>query len=198
MWRTNATIVVASYKYGLDWLKMIPPTFDVAIYDKFDFGPNSNASRLAGPMASMMAGKGLPHRRVNHVPGGHTDDLARLTYYRVLPNYGRTGPRALLNHVQGGSREPYPYLQFILDFWHNLPNVLIFTQAPTYPMHATLLACLPAIPTCLCACACPPAYRSTALRRHTATICTRCRGALRCCRTGKATGGRRKHQRGQP
>ena len=136
MWRTNATLVVANYKYPrLDWLKRIPPTFDVAIYDKFDFGPNSSASLLisllAGPMASMMAGKGMPHRRMNHAPGGHTDDLARLAYYRVLPNYGRTDPAALLLHIQGGSREPHPYVQFILDFWHNLPNVLIFTQAPT-------------------------------------------------------------------
>ena len=202
MWRTNATIVVASYKYRFDWLKNIPPTFDVAIYDKFDF---ANASRLAGPMASMMAGKGLSHRRVNHVPGGHTDDLARLTYYRVLPNYGRTDPRALLKHEQGGSREPYPYLQFILDFWHNLPNVLIFTQAPTYTpcmphpqpaYYLVVFACLPAIPTCPCAC--PPAHRSTALGRHYAGRCTRCPGALRCCRTGEATGGRRKHQRGEP
>ena len=136
VWRTNVTIVVASYKYRLDWLKTIPPTFDVAIYDKFDFGPSSNASwlaALAGPMASMMAGKRMPqhhskHGRANHVPGGHTDDLARLTYYRALPNYGRTDP----NPIHGGSREPYPYLQFVLDFWHNLPNVLIFTQAPSY------------------------------------------------------------------
>ena len=93
MWRTNVTIVVASYKYRLDWLKTIPPTFDVAVYDKFDFGPGnahpspfgaSNASRRrlgqcrnAGTDgqcrdavgSGAMPGKRLPHRNVSQAPG---------------------------------------------------------------------------------------------------------------------------------
>ena len=78
VWRTNVTIVVASYKYRLDWLKTIPSTFDVAVYDKFDFGPgnatgnaqhpntfgSSNASRRRLGSAAM-PGKRLPHRNVS-------------------------------------------------------------------------------------------------------------------------------------
>ena len=110
VWRANVTIVVASYKYRLDWLKTIPPIFDVAVYDKFDFGVSnvSNASQ----------------RNVNQGPGHTgTDDLARLAYYRVLPNYGRTGPTGkgcTVARPCGGSRgsnpnptdynpTPYPY-----------------------------------------------------------------------------------------
>ena len=56
----------------------------------------------------------------------------RLSYYRILPNYGRTdgrqNDRGYNPNPPGGSREPYPYLQFILDFWDNLPHVLLFTQ----------------------------------------------------------------------
>ena len=134
VWRANVTIVVASYKNRLDWLKTIPPTFDVAVYDKFDFGPGNaypspfgNASWHAGSAAT--TDKRLRQRKVSQAPG-HNDDLylARLAYYRVLPNYGRTGPIGRGNAANGGSREPYVYLQFILDFWDNLPNVLIFTQ----------------------------------------------------------------------
>jgi hypothetical protein len=47
----------------------------------------------------------------------------RLQYFAVLPNYGQQ-----YKAPYGGSREPYGYLQFILDFWHNLPNVIIFSQ----------------------------------------------------------------------
>ena len=56
----------------------------------------------------------------------------RLAYYRVLPNYGRTDSKPSSSgfnpNPPGGSREPYPYLQFLLDFWDNLPNVILFTQ----------------------------------------------------------------------
>ena len=46
-----------------------------------------------------------------------------LAYLTTLPNYGNAWrkPRC-------GSREPYVYLQFILDFWANLPPVVVFTQ----------------------------------------------------------------------
>ena len=46
-----------------------------------------------------------------------------LKYYATIPNYGQTHKLPF-----GGSREPYGYLQFILDFWDNLPNVMIFSQ----------------------------------------------------------------------
>ena len=77
VWRTNATIVVASYKYRLDWLKTIPPTFDVAVYDKFDFGAgNASYPNPFGPFggsaasrrrlsSATMPGKRLPHRNVS-------------------------------------------------------------------------------------------------------------------------------------
>ena len=31
VWRANATIVVSSYSYRLDWLRTVPPAFDVAL-----------------------------------------------------------------------------------------------------------------------------------------------------------------------
>ena len=50
-------------------------------------------------------------------------DVPNLAYFAVIPNYGQTG-----KIPYGGSREPYGYLQFILDFWGNLPPVVIFSQ----------------------------------------------------------------------
>ena len=81
VWRANVTIVVASYKYRLDWLKTIPLTFDVAVYDKFDFGAgNASYPNPFGPFggsaasrrrlsSATMPGKRLSHRNVNQVPG---------------------------------------------------------------------------------------------------------------------------------
>ena len=46
-----------------------------------------------------------------------------LKYFAVLPNYGQAAGRK-----QGGSREVVGYLQFVIDFWENLPNVVIFSQ----------------------------------------------------------------------
>lgn len=143
VWRANATIVVASYTSRLDWLRTIPDAFDVALYHKHDFV--ANASRRARTMSDerlplhFMRNRQLcnavstksprvglplepcpPNRCIcsTKPEGDH-----RLAYYRILPNYGRTE-----GQVRGGSREPYPYLRFILDFWDNLPNVLIFSQ----------------------------------------------------------------------
>lgn len=48
-----------------------------------------------------------------------------LQYFVTVPNYGQT-----MKPPFGGSREPFGYLQFILDFWDNLPPVVIFTQVP--------------------------------------------------------------------
>lgn len=47
----------------------------------------------------------------------------RLQYFALLPNYGWQH-----KEPHGGSREPYGYLQFILDFWDNMPPVVIFSQ----------------------------------------------------------------------
>jgi hypothetical protein len=50
-------------------------------------------------------------------------DRPWLQYFARLPNYGR-----MVASPHGGSREPFGYLQFILDFWDNLPPVVIFSQ----------------------------------------------------------------------
>ena len=47
----------------------------------------------------------------------------QLKYFSVVPNYGNTKKAPY-----GGSREPYGFFQFILDFWDNLPPVVIFSQ----------------------------------------------------------------------
>ena len=52
-----------------------------------------------------------------------------LAYWTTLPNYGSTARHVRGAKIpRGGSREPYVYLQFIIDFWDNMPNVVIFTQ----------------------------------------------------------------------
>ena len=154
VWRANATIVVASYTYRLDWLRTIPNAFDVALYHKHDFvaSPSGRARTMSDERLPLHFMRDRPqlcfnfrsatHPRVGFPlepcqPGqcncstGRNDDH-RLAYYRVLPNYGRTDGKIRANgdnhNAPGGSREPYPYLLFILEFWDNLPNVLIFTQ----------------------------------------------------------------------
>ena len=48
---------------------------------------------------------------------------AHLAFFARVPNFGEvTGSK------RGGSREPSAYLQFVLDFWDNLPDFVIFTQ----------------------------------------------------------------------
>ena len=166
VWRANATIVVASYTSRLDWLRTIPDAFDVALYHKHDFV--ANASRRARTMSDerlplhFMRNRQLcnavstksprvglplepcpPNRCIcsTKPEGDH-----RLAYYRILPNYGRTE-----GQVRGGSREPYPYLRFILDFWDNLPNVLIFSQEPLSCLHCpppTFCLCIACNPSC--------------------------------------------------
>ena len=65
---------------------------------------------------------GSPSRQ-DHPERCGVTNRPRLQYFAHLPNYGRThtSPR-------GGSREPYGYLQFIRDFWDNLPPVVVFSQ----------------------------------------------------------------------
>jgi hypothetical protein len=154
VWRANATIVVASYTYRLDWLRTIPNAFDVALYHKHDFvaSPSGRARTMSDERLPLHFMRDRPQLCLNFRSVGHPrvglplepcppdkcncstarNDDHRLAYYRVLPNYGRTDGRVGINgnnpNPPGGSREAYPYLQFILDFWDNLPNVLIFTQ----------------------------------------------------------------------
>lgn len=168
-WRTNATLVVASFDYRLDWLRTVPPgIFDVALYRKHDYVANASlrtanlideklplqymrdqpqpcwptadtsAESSSDIRASYRQRIGIPFEPcpdaycecgAASAPGPRQHALS---YFRVLPNYGRTGGKAWANgfnpNPPGGSREPYAYLQFILDFWDNLPNVIIFTQ----------------------------------------------------------------------
>ena len=162
VWRANATIVVASHTYRLDWLRTIPNAFDVALYHKHDFVTSqSRRARTMSderlPLHFMRDQPQLCHNSqgsrwqrwprvglpMEPCPPDMCDcstrrnDDHRLAYYRLLPNYGRTDGKVGTNgnnpNPRGGSREPYPYLQFILDFWDNLPNVLIFTQEPPLP-----------------------------------------------------------------
>lgn len=137
-WQTNATLVIASYHASLAWLSTVPGgVMDVVVYHKHDFSkPN------AAPMTPQDVLSHLAHReecarqRSLHYPAlppkcpegcvcGRRERLARsvLQFFAVLPNYGRTHREPF-----GGSREPYAYLQFILDFYDNLPPVVIFTQ----------------------------------------------------------------------
>lgn len=51
------------------------------------------------------------------------EDRPWLQYFAVLPNYGQA-----VRPPFGGSREPFGFFQFVLDFWDNLPPVTIFTQ----------------------------------------------------------------------
>ena len=154
VWRANATIVVASYTYRLDWLRTIPNAFDVALYHKHDFvaSPSGRAHTMSDERLPLHFMRDRPQLCLNFRSAAHPrvglplepcppdkcncstwrNDDHRLAYYRVLPNYGRTDGSVGIDgnnpNPPGGSREAYPYLQFILDFWDNLPNVLIFTQ----------------------------------------------------------------------
>ena len=246
VWRANATIVVASYTYRLDWLRTIPNAFDVALYHKHDFvaSPSGRARTMSDERLPLHFMRDRPQLCRSFSSGGRPrvglplepcppdkcncstgrNDDHRLAYYRVLPNYGRTDGKVGINGQNpippGGSREAYPYLQFILDFWDNLPNVLIFTQEPVPP--TCLPACLPS--ACLpasCMLACLSAHRTTAciaaacgwsLRLEALTCCRlvvhghrerqqvparlRLPRCLRLGRTGDSTGGSRSRQRG--
>lgn len=50
-------------------------------------------------------------------------ERTRLAYFATLPNYGQTHALPL-----GSSREAFGYLQFILDFYDNLPKVVVFSH----------------------------------------------------------------------
>ncbi|KAL1496691.1 hypothetical protein AB1Y20_014285 [Prymnesium parvum] len=137
-WRTNASLVVAHYNHSLRWLQSLPRgLLDVVIYHKHDFGL-AEAPRLHGAQIDAMLRERIccGHSLLEPpdawpaapCPLGcsctrsaslHTD----LAFFTTLPNYGVTSHKP-----RGGSREPFVYLQFIIDFWHNLPPVVIFAQ----------------------------------------------------------------------
>lgn len=137
-WQTNASLVIASYQKPLSWLETLPlGLVDVVVYNKFDFG-------TAAPRMSRNYVQRLLKRRILCgdgkviIPPSAWSELgsrcpatckcvreqrSELAFFTTLPNYGSSEVKPY-----GGSREPFVYLQFILDFWHNLPPVVIFSQ----------------------------------------------------------------------
>lgn len=140
-WQTNASLVISSFDASLSWLSQVRPGYmDVTVYQKRNFGIPADRS-LAKPdvrqtrqyVLRMLCQHGTVRR--GHDAEGPADNCApdsggrrhHLAYWTTLPNYGRTSgdPKKV---PRGGAREPYVFFQFILDFWDNLPNVVIFTQ----------------------------------------------------------------------
>ena len=145
-WRTNATIVMVSYHASLSYLRSLPGGLaDLVVYHKADIGkpnvthPPMTASyvlshlkeqELCSPTASPVTLRRLHHpSRSATCPNGCVcgrrprQSRPWLQYFALLPNYGLQ-----YKEPYGGSREPYGYLQFIIDFWDNLPPVVIFSQ----------------------------------------------------------------------
>ena len=137
VWRTNASLVVASYTKTLSWLRTLPlGLLDIVVYNKHDFGKGTlrmtrghvegvlkrrlvcGDGRAFNPPAEWV-GRGLCPSHCK-CP---TEQVSELAYFTTLPNYGNS-----IVAPFGGSRESFVYLQYILDFWHNLPPVVIFTQ----------------------------------------------------------------------
>ena len=130
------------YARSLRWLQTLPfGLVDFVVYNKYDFGRAD-----AKPRVTRQQMETLLHTRYI-CNAGHAfkppsewaspavacppkckclralDGRTELAYFTTLPNYGVTWRKP-----RGGSREPYVYLQFILDFWERLPPVVIFTQ----------------------------------------------------------------------
>jgi len=151
-WRTNATVVTISYHASLSYLRSLPGKIvDLVVYHKADLGkPNVSYEPMTaeyvlshlkeqelctpttGATATALRSNWFStrlHHPARTCPVGckcgkrPLAERPRLQYFAVLPNYGQQ-----YKAPYGGSREPYGYLQFILDFWHNLPNVIIFSQ----------------------------------------------------------------------
>ncbi|KAL1498871.1 hypothetical protein AB1Y20_013395 [Prymnesium parvum] len=154
-WEANAALVVASFDGLLPWMRHIPAgALDIAFYQKVDYGVAANESKARsaserrtrrGVLQQLCPAGVLLPREAPPLPRGLTrEDLgecappggARLAYWTVLPNYGRTAGGGQL--VRGGSREPFVFLQFILDFWSNMPPVVIFTQDDCAKMTACI------------------------------------------------------------
>ena len=94
-WKSNTTVVIASYSKALDWLAKLDGEglpdnlLDVVIYQK------GNLTYADAAAASR-----------------------RVRFYQRMRNFCS----------KGGSHEMVAYFQFILDFWANLPRVVIFSQ----------------------------------------------------------------------
>ena len=121
-WRTNASLVLASYSGGLGWLRKLSPSglLDVVVYQKSDHPAGSHgwaahaARRLAQFCASLCGGCSIPGSCAK----------SALAYFSVLPNYGSVDAGS----KRGGSREPLVYLRFLHEFYDNLSPVVIFAQ----------------------------------------------------------------------
>jgi len=115
---------------------------DVVVYHKHDY--RSNQEPVLQPMGVIhhllhqeLCGRASPVGASLHYPNmqdlscrigcqcGRRPAAERpvLRYFTTVPNYGVTHRKPF-----GGSREPYAFLQYLLDFWDNLPPVSIFTQ----------------------------------------------------------------------
>lgn len=115
-WQTGVAVVVASYNRNISRIAELLASFslsaDLVVYHKHDF----NGSRgVTGGWRRHLGSECL---------GAY---LPLLTYLQVLPNFGTTLQTAP-HKAPGGSREPYAYLQFLLDFYDNLPQLILFTQ----------------------------------------------------------------------
>ena len=136
-WTTNASLVVVSYDAPLDWLATLPGGIaDLVFYQKHNYRAGSFPTNTARKVLNMLRREvrcgrvprlflpsihGCP--RGCHCGEREPAQQPQLAYFALLPNYGLTHRKPF-----GGSREPYGFLQYLLDFWDNLPPVTIFTQ----------------------------------------------------------------------
>lgn len=116
-WRTGVAVVVASYRKNLSdiatFLRNFTQPADLVVYHKHDF--NGSIDVPNGWWQHVLDECGLSeHRKL-------------LSYLQVLPNHGKT-KRTAPNEPSGGSREPYVFLQFLVDFYDNLPTMVLFSQ----------------------------------------------------------------------
>lgn len=142
-WRHNASLVVVHYGHSLRWLQTLPfGLLDVVVYHKHDFGKPDAKPRLQWAHVEALLRSRFVCNGANHLfeppkawtePGAPCPQKCRcaprperrseLAYFTTLPNYGLAWRKP-----RGGSREPFAYLQFILDFWNHLPPVVVFSQ----------------------------------------------------------------------
>ena len=128
--------MIVSYRASLDWLKTVPGgVLDLVLYQKHDFRAKERAAVTPQKVLHLLRQEvTCSHGRL-HYPQSHGCQLGcrcgprapmhqpQLVYFALVPNYGLTHRKPF-----GGSREPYGYLQYLLDFWDNLPPVIIFSQ----------------------------------------------------------------------
>ena len=146
-WGMNATLVIASYAASLNWLRTLPAgIMDLVVYHKYDYGRERRPPLTARDVIRQLSEfEFCPSGKVHHPAAvcpskcscGHRPRSERpvLKYFATVPNYGQTHKLPF-----GGSREPFAFLQYILDFWENLPPVTIFTQVAALHAFAPLSA----------------------------------------------------------